>query len=808
MESSIGKLMTILCAAVTLLLLAALAGVGNAGAEQLIRERPENARPYAEGELAKRLQQIKQERLESARAGKTQARVAMNIAVPVLMGNYSDNAHIFTASDFQTLLFGANPTGSMTDYYDEVSYGQFHVSGMVYGPYTAAGSQAYYFNGNWGLGITPPRNAAGFCVSVLTHADSAIDFRQYDNDGPDGVPNSGDDDGFVDALIIIFPDGRGHWATDVPGLDVDNLAWNTPTFSDYYGYPYVTNDVGASGDNIKIDFFTIMPAEKWDGTLNEISWMGTFSHELAHQLGSPDLYDYDRDSWGVGAWCLMGFGNYGARWDTATAATPVHMSPWIKSYLGWLTPTLVTKAQMLEVPPVETMPTVYKMWEDGYQGGRYFLIENRTKTGFDKGLPGEGLLIWHCNEDECFDNSDNTFRLVDLEEADGLNFLDHLPVWGTGPTAGAIYPGPTNNTRFDDVTNPPATDVYGNPTNFAAYDIAYVSGPGSPVRVTIKPRVTYGLTLTYHLRSCDYFLNIRAPIIGYGGNGTEHGALRFTSPIAGSLVAVRPAARTAADFAVNVFDDIVGGVPLGFHTSSSTSFPAYRNPRYTHVPLSTPVSLTAGQTFVLDGSWGPGASPVPVTGYPPISGQSFYSASGSSFTPLTDLDVAMRAVIRYACIDSLSGDDDNDGIPNGCDNCIATANSNQADADQDGIGDACDNCTDLDGDGFGNPGYPANTCAVDNCPNIANPGQEDANHDGIGDACCCVAGTGNVDCDPSDGVDISDLSALIDNLYISFTPLCCPNEANTDGQSGTDISDLSALIDFLYITFTPTAACQ
>jgi hypothetical protein len=73
---------------------------------------------------------------------------------------------------------------------------------------------------------------------------------------------------------------------------------------------------------------------------------------------------------------------------------------------------------------------------------------------------------------------------------------------------------------------------------------------------------------------------------------------------------------------------------------------------------------------------------------------------------------------------------------------------------------------------------------------------------------CCVGATGNVDCDPSDGVDISDLSALIDNLYVSFAPLCCPAEANADGQPGIDISDLSALIDYLYISFTPPAACQ
>lgn len=77
-------------------------------------------------------------------------------------------------------------------------------------------------------------------------------------------------------------------------------------------------------------------------------------------------------------------------------------------------------------------------------------------------------------------------------------------------------------------------------------------------------------------------------------------------------------------------------------------------------------------------------------------------------------------------------------------------------------------------------------------------------------ALCCLGATGNVDCDPEDGVDISDLTALIDNLYISFTPLCCQWEANVDGSAdgNIDISDLSVLIDHLYITFTPTAECE
>jgi hypothetical protein len=69
--------------------------------------------------------------------------------------------------------------------------------------------------------------------------------------------------------------------------------------------------------------------------------------------------------------------------------------------------------------------------------------------------------------------------------------------------------------------------------------------------------------------------------------------------------------------------------------------------------------------------------------------------------------------------------------------------------------------------------------------------------------------TGNVDGDPGKGVDISDLSALIDYLYISFTPPPCILSANTDGDpgNGVDISDLSALIDYLYISFTPCAVC-
>lgn len=75
---------------------------------------------------------------------------------------------------------------------------------------------------------------------------------------------------------------------------------------------------------------------------------------------------------------------------------------------------------------------------------------------------------------------------------------------------------------------------------------------------------------------------------------------------------------------------------------------------------------------------------------------------------------------------------------------------------------------------------------------------------------CCSGMLGNVDCSHDGRIDISDLTRLIDYLYISFTPLCCSAGANVDGSpdNNIDISDLSALVDYLYISFTPPTTCQ
>ena len=73
----------------------------------------------------------------------------------------------------------------------------------------------------------------------------------------------------------------------------------------------------------------------------------------------------------------------------------------------------------------------------------------------------------------------------------------------------------------------------------------------------------------------------------------------------------------------------------------------------------------------------------------------------------------------------------------------------------------------------------------------------------------CKGSVGNANCDPDGLVDISDISTLIDHLFLSLRPLCCPDEANIVGNPGEqpDISDISGLIYYLFVGVTEPPPC-
>jgi hypothetical protein len=116
-------------------------------------------------------------------------------------------------------------------------------------------------------------------------------------------------------------------------------------------------------------------------------------------------------------------------------------------------------------------------------------------------------------------------------------------------------------------------------------------------------------------------------------------------------------------------------------------------------------------------------------------------------------------------------------------------------------------CSDLDGDGICAP--------FDNCPGVANPEQADNDGNGSGNACCCgeyTGGlTGNVDCDIEGKINLSDITRLIDVIYVNKTNLlCCPANANVNGDPDQklNLADITRLIDHVYVSKAPVADCE
>ena len=128
-------------------------------------------------------------------------------------------------------------------------------------------------------------------------------------------------------------------------------------------------------------------------------------------------------------------------------------------------------------------------------------------------------------------------------------------------------------------------------------------------------------------------------------------------------------------------------------------------------------------------------------------------------------------------------DDDGDGLGNVCDNCPNDSNPDQSDADGDGEGDACDACTDTDGDGFGDAGYPANTCDEDNCPNVFNPDQTPMER-------------GDVDCNGD--TDVLDVLAAVNHTLANISLVGRPFErADCNGDLSVDILDALGMINVI-----------
>lgn len=424
-------------------------------------------------------------------------------AIPGDPGFLADTlAHPPSAYDSLLFSVGVSPTGSLREYYREVSRNQFDIDGVVTRWYMAPHPYSYYTFGVSG-NDDPPHNAQQMARDALTLADPDYDFRQFDNDGPDGIPDSGDDDGKVDGLFVVHAG---------PGAE------ETGSGDDIYshmnilaGGSYVSGDIGAHGA-IRDSLYTTEP-EKWAGlaphtAANLIMSVGTFCHEFGHVLGLPDLYDTSglpTASEGTGEWDLMGSGNYTHAPGESLGTSPIHFSAWSKQQLGWVTPITLSADQLgVSIQPVETGGNTYRLWTNGDNVGEYFMIENRQPIGFDRGLvrrsvevdglQAHGLMIYHVDESAPANNIVSR-KLLDVVEAGGdstvgVQNLDvHRGSTVTQSVCGAStsvtgnrgdrydpWPGPLGAQEFSSATCPRSLSNCGDLTQVAVRNIQESAG--------------------------------------------------------------------------------------------------------------------------------------------------------------------------------------------------------------------------------------------------------------------------------------------------------------------------------------------
>jgi M6 family metalloprotease-like protein len=378
------------------------------------------------------------------------------LAVPAIQNvlfilvDYSDQVFTYPDSSFESLAFAA--TDSVKEYFLENSYGQMTVSPAAE-TYGVANDGIVHVT----RGITHPNlgqsNWASEAREIVNLADSFVQFNSFDTNvdstiSPDEL-----------SIVIILAGYETSYGGQANALQPN--VWGHAA-----GFTTLTLD------GVNLSPYTMFgEAHAVSEETKHIATIGIMCHELGHLMFAlPDLYDTDQSSAGIGVWGLMGAGSWNST-GSYSGETPAHLSAWSKIATEMTSPSdMLTDQSAVGFADVETNESIVRIWIDKYKvaTNEYFLLENRQISGFDAGLPGAGLLIWHIDNGRT-GNADESHKRVDVEEADGLGELDSDT---NGGNAGDPFPGSTNNMLFDDGSTPNTRDYTGASTQIAVSNIS------------------------------------------------------------------------------------------------------------------------------------------------------------------------------------------------------------------------------------------------------------------------------------------------------------------------------------------------
>ncbi len=342
----------------------------------------------------------------------------------MLLVNFADTKTVIEADRYSDMMNeeNYNGTGSFRDFYLENSYGKLDVETTVMGWITLPKDKSMYST----------EDMTSLITDALTLVDDEVDLRDYDNDG----------DGVLDGLSIIHQ-GQGAEVTGMP--------------SDIWSHSAELLNV--EFDGVRVRKYTIQPELLLPG---QMATVGVFCHEFGHNLGAPDFYDVDYETGGyyrgTGVWDCMAEGIWNEYKESGDS--PSHINMWQKMQFGWVVPEILTESCTVEdVPVASDEPAGYIM--NTTDESDYFVLENRYPKKFDRMLPGNGLIIYHVDEDRISGTID--MNEVNATSKQGIYTVcasaDGEPAstpasFGDINSAGAPFPGTSGKTEFSDATLP------------------------------------------------------------------------------------------------------------------------------------------------------------------------------------------------------------------------------------------------------------------------------------------------------------------------------------------------------------------
>ncbi|MBO7458818.1 MAG: M6 family metalloprotease domain-containing protein [Paludibacteraceae bacterium] len=268
-------------------------------------------------------------------------------------------------------------SGSARQYFHDQSWGQYNPIFDVVGPYTVSEDLDFYGkNDSQGNDQHVGELISEACK--LADADG-VDFTLYDNNN----------DGNVDFVYVIY---AGYGEADG---GAKNTVWpHNYDMRYYYQYDGLEKCIvdGKTVRNYACSNEIQYYADVYAG-------IGTFCHEFSHVLGLPDLYvtvDMSNPPHTLCDWDILDYGPY-----NNDGNTPPAYSAYERFYMGWLKPRVLDKDEAVTLNPLNDSKEALLMCKEDTHNlvgndpnpTEFYILENRKQEGWDKYLPGKGMLI-------------------------------------------------------------------------------------------------------------------------------------------------------------------------------------------------------------------------------------------------------------------------------------------------------------------------------------------------------------------------------------------------------------------------------